>query len=69
LEPAGNKIQDLSRQNERNNKAKRMPQCLLSSQWLFWVVVDCMKKTASFLGTRSCLCEEREKYASRGLKI
>lgn len=45
------KSQGLSSQNE-NNKANRMPQCLVSSPWLFWAVVDCVKEPYSVPGNQ-----------------
>lgn len=63
------KSQGLSSQNE-NNKAKRMPQRLLSSPWLFWAVADCVKEPRSIPGNQRLFMQgEGKKCASKGLKI
>lgn len=50
-------LEPLSNENWRsswneNNKTKRMPQCLLSSPWLFWAVAGCVKKPHSAPGNQ-----------------
>lgn len=54
------KTQGLSTWNE-NNKAKRMPQCWLSSPWLFWAVADCLKEPHSVPGNQKLFMWEEKK--------
>lgn len=55
------KSQGLSSQNERNNKEKRMPQCLLPSLWLFWAVADCVKEPLSIPGNQKLFMRGEKK--------